>query len=232
MKKSIFVTGTDTGIGKTVITGLLARYLLENGENIITQKWVQTGSTGLPTDIKTHLMLIGKNKNYLQGHFNRVAPYVFRYPASPHLAAKLENKKIKTGKIIADFKNLSAKFDRVIVEGAGGVLVPINERELLIDLAGKLKLGVLLVAGNRLGAINHTLLSIEALKARRLNILGVVFNNLSSKDRMILEDNYKTVKRISGVKVFGPLLWSGNKEILYENFRSFAGNIIREADRG
>jgi dethiobiotin synthetase len=162
MKRAIFITGTDTGIGKTVVSGLLARYILEKGESVITQKWIQTGSSGIPLDIKTHLKIMGKNKDYIKGHLSDISPYVFEFPASPHLAGKIEGRVISKEKIIKSFKRLSSKFDWVIVEGTGGVLVPFSSKGLIIDLAAKLDLHVLLVAGNKLGSINHTLMSIEA----------------------------------------------------------------------
>ena len=148
MKRAIFITGTDTGIGKTVVSGLLAKYILEKGESVITQKWIQTGSSDMPLDIKTHLKIMGKNKDYIKGHLNDVCPYVFKFSASPHLASKIEGRLISEEKIIKSFKRLSSEFDWVIVEGTGGVLVPFSSKSLIIDLAVKLDLEVLLVAVN------------------------------------------------------------------------------------
>ena len=228
MKRAIFITGTDTGIGKTVISGLLARYILEKGESVITQKWIQTGSgfARLSPDIKTHLKIMGKDKNYIKDYLNDVTPYAFRFPASAHLASKIEGRVINEKKIIKSFKLLSSKFDWVIVEGTGGVLVPFNHKSLIIDLVGKLDLSVLLVAGNKLGSINHALMSIEALKKRKLNILGIVFNNMPGENKVILEDNCKIIKELSGEKVFGVLPWVKNPSQLYKNFSQFAGKII------
>jgi len=227
MKRAIFVTGTDTGIGKTVVSGLLARYFLKKGGRVITQKWVQTGSSlpGLPLDIKTHLKIMGKDKNYIKSHLDDVIPYVFKFPASPHLAAKIEGRVINESKIIKSFKRLSSEFDYVIVEGTGGVLVPLNRKHLIVDLVAKLNLSVLLVAGNKLGSINHTLMSIEALKKRKLNIIGIVFNNMPGENKIILEDNCKIIKELSGEKVLGVLPWLKNRDQLYTIFSQFAGKI-------
>jgi len=231
MKRSIFVTGTDTGIGKTVITGLLARYLLEKGECPVTQKWVQTGSGVFPADLKIHLKLMGKNKNYLKGYLKEAAPYCLKFAASPHLAAEMENKHISRKKVIKSFKTLSQRFDRVIVEGAGGVLVPFNKKDFLINLAKELDLAVLLVSGNRLGAINQTLISIEAIRSSGLELLGVIFNNLPGQNTKILADNIKVVKRISKEEVFGALPWEKSGRILYGKFKPCAARIIRKVDR-
>lgn len=197
---SFFVCGTDTGVGKTVITGLLAKTFLDEGYSVITQKWVQTGSKGFPQDIATHLKLMGKTKKYVKGLTDLVCPYVFKYPASPHLAAKLEGKKIEVRKIKSTYKKLCGMFDVVIVEGVGGALVPLNEKTILLDVVKELKIPVILVVGNKLGAINHSLLTAEAIKKRGLKIAGVVFNETEKSGRKIKKDNADIVMRCLGLK--------------------------------
>ena len=233
MKRAIFITGTDTGIGKTLISGLLARYLLKKGRSVITQKWIQTGSPrGMPSDIKTHLEIMGKSKDYIRGCLGDVCPYVFSFPASPHLASELEHKKIIENKIIKSFESLSDKFDWVIVEGTGGVLVPFNRKNLVIDIVKRLNLDILLVAGNKLGAINHTLMSLESLRKRELNILGIILNNLIKDNRIILEDNYRIIKGLTGERIFGVLPWGKARSQLYKKFDKFALRIIEKARHG
>lgn len=171
----IFVAGTDTGVGKTTITNLLARQFSSKGYKVAVQKWVETGVTKSP------------------------AVFSFRLAASPHLAAAAEGRTISIKKIKDALKQAAQKHNIVIVEGTGGLLVPITTKKLFIDLVKELKLPVLLVAANRLGAINHTLLSIDALKARKIRVLGVVFNNLSkSENPLVLKDNPKIVKKFIG----------------------------------
>jgi len=186
---SFFVCGTDTGVGKTIVTGLLARTLLDEGYSVITQKWVQTGSKGFPQDIAMHLKLMGKNKDYVKGLMNLVCPYIFKFPASPHLSAKLEKKKIGIKKIKEAYKELCGMFDVVIVEGVGGALVPLDEKTLLLDVVKDLKIPVILVVGNKLGAINHALLTVEAIKNRGLKIAGIVFNETDKSDKKIKRGN-------------------------------------------
>ena len=96
--KAVFVTGTDTGVGKTVVCGLLAKYLADSGSSVITQKWLQTGSEGFPEDIQTHLNLMGISKKDIEKHQPLVCPYAFKLPASPHLAAEVEKKSINAAK--------------------------------------------------------------------------------------------------------------------------------------
>ncbi len=197
--KAIFVAGTDTGVGKTVITGLLGRYLLENGYRVVTQKWIQTGSRKYKNDIDQHLKLMNKRRSDYHSHLKEMVPYEFKMAASPHLAARLENRRISESVIKKSLARLSKDFDFVIIEGIGGLLVPIDGKKLVIDIVRRMRLPVLLVAGNRLGAINSTLLSIEALRSRKMKILGVIFNNNSKgQDEMILKDNPKIVKKIAG----------------------------------
>lgn len=197
---SFFVCGTDTGVGKTVVTGILARTFLDKGYSVITQKWVQTGSKGFPQDIATHLKLMGKSKKYVKGLMDLVCPYVFKYPASPHLAAKLERKKVEVRKIKDAYRKLCGMFDVVIVEGVGGALVPLNEKTLLLDVVKELKIPVILVVGNKLGAINHTLLTAEVIKKRGLKIEGAVFNEVPGEQKKIAGDNVRIICKVAGLQ--------------------------------
>lgn len=209
--KGIFVTGTDTGVGKTIITGFLGRYLNECGLNVITQKWIESGSS----DIKTHFKLLKKMPD-IPKHY--LCPYSFRFPASCHLAARIENTKIKKAIIKKAFEFLKERFSLVIVEGSGGLLVPITRKIFLIDIARELSLPVLVVSRNCLGAINHTLLTIEALKKRKMEILGIVFINKKHEKKEILEDNPMIIKELTKVNIFGAIPFIKEKEVLFKAF--------------
>lgn len=227
--KGVFITGTDTGVGKTVVTGLLAKYLRDAGYNIITQKWFQTGSHGFETsDVMAHLRIAGFDRKKTQKYSDLMLPYVFKTPCSPHLASQIEKRKINRDKIIKSFRRLSRDFDFVLVEGVGGALVPYNKKDLAIDIAAQLRLPVLIVAQNKLGAINHTLLTIEALKKKRLRILGLVFNNIKNEERYILEDNPKIVKTFTKEKNFGVLPREKNLHRLYEKFLPIGRKLKKE----
>lgn len=222
----IFVAGTDTGVGKTIVTGLLSRYLLEKGYRVVTQKWIQTGCKGYSGDIDIHLNFMRKKKEEFGNYFSSMMPYTFKFASSPHLAASLEKKRISILKIKESLKTLCEHFDFVIVEGMGGLLVPLNAKELLIDVVGELNLPVLLVAGNRLGVINHTLLSIEALKIRDIKILGIIFNNILKDEKsIILKDNPKIVNNLTGVTVLGILPWINNPYQLQKRFIPIGSKI-------
>jgi len=226
--KAIFVTGTDTEVGKTVVVGLLARYLLDKGCSVITQKWIQTGSDDFPDDIAAHLKLTDRDIADIEKYLPYICPYVFRLPASAHLAAEQEKKTIDAAKIKDSFTKLSRKFDTVIVEGIGGALVPYNRKDLVIDIAGQLALPVILVAKNKLGAINHTLLTIEALKAREMKILGIIFNDCQVRDRIIADDNPGIIKDLTSERILGNLTWQKNRHLLHKAFKPIADKIFTE----
>lgn len=227
-KISLFIAGTDTGVGKTVVTGLMARLMSENGYKVITQKWVQSGGgSGIAKDVKSHLNIMKMSEDKIKDYRNDVAPYVFSFPASPHLSSRLENKKIDMNRIISAYNNLESHFDAVIVEGIGGLMVPYNNKDLVIDICSKIKLPVLLVSANRLGCINHSILSVEALRKRNMEILGIIFNHLGNDtDKIILKDNPDIVAKITGVNVFGDLSYDENTENLYRYFRPLGEKII------
>lgn len=224
--KAVFVSGTDTGVGKSVICGLLARYAKERGLNAVTQKWIQTGSLGVSCDVRLHLRIMQRSISEIRQYLPAISPYNFSAPLSPHKASSLENRAIRPEKIKKSFRLLTRAFDLVIVEGVGGLLVPYNENKLVIDIVRKLDLAVLLVSQNKLGAINHTLLSLEALAKRNLKCLGIVFNNSGREKKIILQDNPRIIKQLSRQKVFGVLPWEPDYNKLYKKFGPMGKSIL------
>jgi dethiobiotin synthetase len=203
--KSVLITGTDTGVGKTIVCRHLAAYMQSKGVNVITQKWVQTGCD-YADDIKDHMLKPLPAWNRVQDIDDLRTPYRLKHPASPHFAAYLEGVEIDI-KIIEESHALLCKhFDLVLVEGSGGVLVPLTEKTLLADLAARLKMAVVIVVLNKLGCINHALLSIEALRLRRILILGLIFNRMDDQsDEAILRENVRIISLIAGVPVIGEM---------------------------
>jgi dethiobiotin synthase len=212
MAEGIFITGTDTGSGKTVVTGLLKRYLREKGHRCAAHKWVQSGSASAD-DSDMHKKIGGVES----GEENAVTvSYSFDYESSPHLAASVEGENISPEKIIEDHCYLAEKFDIVLSEGSGGLLVPYDEEHTLCDIVRRLNLPVLIVAANKLGVINHTLLTIEYLRQRRLKIMGIIFNDICpDADEKILADNVGIVQKLSGVKALCRLPYSKETDKLY-----------------
>ncbi len=227
MKNTIFITGTDTGAGKTVVTGLLGRFLAEKGINVCTQKWVETGAGGIPPDMKNHLVFLEKGYGRKAEYLPEMSPYVLAFPASPHLAARMEKEKIDVSRIKSALTLLNKKFDAVIIEGTGGLLVPIDDEKTMADVVKRLRVKIIIVVANRLGAINHTLMTVEAARARDLEIAGLIFNRLSqAADERILKDNLKIIERHAGVEVLGELFFDKNTDRLYKRFRPIGKKIM------
>jgi len=191
--KTIFITAIDTDAGKSIVTGLLARHLHKQGKKVITYKIAQTGCEKYSEDIETHrkLMGIGMQEIDLVG---KTCPYVLKYPASPHLVATMEGVKIDVDKIYAGIKALEADYDYILVEGVGGLHVPIVEGFHVIDFIEKYNFPMLLVSSSKLGSINHTFLSLEAIKNRKLNLQGAVYNHFPADSEFILKDSARMIQ--------------------------------------
>ena len=181
----LFISGIDTDIGKTYATGMIAKALMQQGVNVITQKLVQTGvainpdngEMNIADDIVTHRQLMGIALQPCDTD-NTTCPYRYKKPASPHLAAKLANGVLNPDVITSATKSLQADYEVVLLEGAGGLLVPITERLLTLDYITKQGYPVILVTSGRLGSINHTLLSLEAITSRGLKVHSVIYNHI------------------------------------------------------
>lgn len=182
------VTGIDTDIGKTIVTGILAKSCRHWGIQAITQKMVQTGCRGVSEDILRHreLMNLPLQEIDLNG---LTCPYVFPVPCSPHLAAGLAESQIMPEKIAEASASLRNKFELVLLEGAGGLLVPLLEDFTLLDYLEKYHLPIILVTSPRLGSINHTLAVLELAWWRKLKIAGIIYNLWEHQDQRIIDDS-------------------------------------------
>ncbi|WP_227429395.1 dethiobiotin synthase [Psychrobacter sp. I-STPA6b] len=188
----LFITGIDTDIGKTYATGWLAKTMQAQGKKVITQKLVQTGCIGIADDILTHRQMMGIDLQQVDKD-GITCPYVYPKPASPHFSASLVGEKINPEIILKATKQLEAEYDIVLLEGAGGVLVPLNDDLLTLDYISDCQYPVVLVTSGRLGSINHTLLSIEAISNRGLQLHSVIYNHYLGgeldTDRVTNSDN-------------------------------------------
>ncbi len=184
----ICITGIDTGIGKTVVTGLLGRYLLGMGEKVITQKIAQTGCTDLSEDIIEHRRIMAMEPQPVDQD-GLTCPYVFPKPCSPHLAASLVGDEIDPERIKQATNTLKETYDRVLLEGVGGLMVPLTREKTLLDYLVEQNLPVLLVSSSRLGSINHTFSALELIRQKGLTLLGIVYNCYPSEDKEIEDDS-------------------------------------------
>ena len=177
----IFISGIDTDAGKTYATAWLQRRLIDEGKSVITQKFIQTGCIGTSEDIEAHRRLSGTGPMSEDAE-GLTAPVIFSYPASAQLAARMDGREIDLGVIDRARQELARRYDVVLVEGAGGLMVPITDTFMAIDYAVSRNLPVALVTNSRLGSINHTILSLEALRSRGATLHSVLYNTWYDKD--------------------------------------------------
>lgn len=199
IKDGVFITGTDTGVGKTVITAALAWSLSRAGTSVAVMKPVQTG-TSLPgmTDIEFVELVLGKKYDP-----DDACIYSLSEPLSPLAASEISGIDIDTGKIIDAYRRLRSSHDVVIVEGAGGLLVPIRGDYLMSDLATELGLPLLIVTRPGLGTLNHTALTVESARKRDIGVLGVVINRFPAAPGPAERTNPGQIVRMTGAPISG-----------------------------
>ncbi|MBR9647484.1 dethiobiotin synthase [Clostridium tyrobutyricum] len=205
MTKGVYIVGTDTEIGKTLITGALAYTLCKDGYNTVYFKAALSGAEMedgkmIPGDTKFVCSLAG-----IQEKYEYITPYIYKTAVSPYLASKLENNPIDI-KIIEDRVNdLKKKYDYIICEGSGGVTCPLTDFDgkiyTLDNLIKKLDMNVILVATAGLGTINHTVLTAKYMEDMGICIKGIVINGY--KDTVMCNDNIDMIKGMTGIPILG-----------------------------
>lgn len=188
-----FVSGIDTDAGKSIVTGIIARTLHQKGVKVITQKFIQTGCRGISEDILKHREIMGIAP--LEVDENGITcPYVMTYPASPHLAAEIDHVQIDSDKIYAATKKLLTMYDVVLLEGAGGLYVPIARDYMTIDYIQENDYPLILVTSSKLGSINHSLMSLELCRIRGIDLRYVVYNDFPDESEVIKNDSIKVIR--------------------------------------
>ena len=171
----LFVSGIDTDAGKSYATGYIAREWNKQGRRTITQKFIQTGNRDISEDIETHRRIMGCG--LLDVDRQRLTmPEIFTYPCSPHLASEIDKRPIDFTKIEAAADRLAQAYDTVLVEGAGGLMVPLTRTLLTIDYVAAKGWPLVFVTSGKLGSISHTLLSLEAIRRRGIRLHTVAYN--------------------------------------------------------
>lgn len=210
MATGFFVTGTDTGIGKTAVSCALLHAFAAQGKKVAGMKPIVAGSeNGQWMDVEQ--LLAASNVNVTRQQIN---PYAFDPPISPHLAAQRLGVEIDLSVIHHAYQQLSAIADLVIVEGAGGFLVPINEKQNGADLAKTLNLPVILVVGMRLGCLNHALLTAQAIQAAGLTLAGWVANCIDPQMEVVAE-NIATLEQRLDCSLLGILPFRKETDIAH-----------------
>ena len=206
---NLFVIGTDTGVGKTVLSLLLMQFFYSRGYSPFYLKPIQTGCKD-PQDVNSDASFIYRHIWPLRGKDPvESVVYCFKNPKAPHFAARDEGRKIDIRIIRRAVEDRSLLHSPVILEAAGGLLVPVNGKILMVDTIRIMGARPIIAARPGLGTINHTLLAIEALRRRRIRPLGIVFIN-STDDRRdacptddMIQENMEAIERFSGIKVAG-----------------------------
>ena len=182
--KVLFVSGIDTSVGKTVATGLLAKALMVAGKRVITQKMIQTGCVEVSEDIEAHRQIQGID--FTEGDkAGLTCPYIFTYPCSPHMAAAKDGREIDLSVITQATERLSECYEYVLLEGAGGLMVPTVGMGLTIDYVKEQGYPMILVTSGKLGSLNHTLLSVYACQQYGIPVQAIVYNRYPSIDPLI-----------------------------------------------
>ena len=194
MSEVIFVSGIHTDAGKSYATGWWARRMMDGGRSVVTQKFIQTGNRGYSEDIDVHRAIMGTGM-LPEDTDHTTAPVIFSYPASPQLAASIDRREIDLGAIDAATATLASRYDVVLVEGAGGLMVPIDDATFTIDYVASRRLPLALVTNGSLGSINHTILSLEAVKSRRIPLRALLYNTHFDTDAMIAADTRGFISR-------------------------------------
>ncbi len=204
MSKSIFITATGTGVGKTFVSGLICKKLCDGGHKVGYYKPVASDSTVCAGE------LVPDDVNYVK-HFvplpypiQDMYSYAYKHSVSPHLASQLEANPVEIGKIIDDFNTHSKAHDYLVVEGCGGIVCPIRydtrKQLFLVDIIQQLNLGVLIVASAALGTLNATVLTVEFLRQKNIHIRGIIINQFR-EDNVMDRDNVKMMRLLTQVPI-------------------------------
>lgn len=196
--RAVFITATDTDVGKTVVTALLLAHLRHRGHNAVALKPISSG------DRHDARLLHSLSDGVLS--LDEINPIHFRHPLAPLIAARMEGRRWNLRRLVSDFLLLPSCFFPVLVEGAGGLLVPLRRGCSVRDWVKQLRLPLLIVARPNLGTINHTALTVEAAQSAGLNVLGVVLNNaLGAPPGLAERTNARAIEETCGVRVIATI---------------------------
>ena len=211
MSKGLFVLGTGTDIGKTYVTGLLLKYIRDNGYNASYFKAALSGAIRneegklVPGDAVEVLSMAG-----LEEDTDFLVPYIYETAVSPHLASHIEGNPVDLDAVKEAYDDVSKKYDYIVMEGSGGIVCPIrydgpdNENNIMLeDIIKALDLNVVLVGDAGLGTINSVVTTVEYLRNRKIHVCGILLNNF--KDQTMEEDNLKMIEELTGVPVIAKI---------------------------
>ncbi len=200
MNKGCFITGTDTGVGKTLVTAGLIRLFAEDGIKVAGMKPIASGCELTDEGLRNEDAIMIMQESNVELDYDLINPYAFEPSVSPHFAASESDQKIRLDHIIEKYKTISTKVDYVVVEGVGGWQVPLNEHQNVSDLAEKINLPVILIVGLRLGCINHALLTAAAIRQKGLSLIACVASQIDVEYQR-LDETLETLEERLGLPV-------------------------------
>jgi dethiobiotin synthetase len=224
MGSGIFITGTDTGVGKTFVACGMAALLRESGYRVGVMKPAETGCQERDGELVPEDAVRLKEASGCEEPLEKICPYRLKDPLAPSVAAERSGVTIDIGLVQKLYGEISSKHDITIVEGAGGLLVPLLSHYTYADLAKLLKLPLVVVAANRLGAINHLLLTLEHASCRGLRVLGYVLNHLESRPSLAAETNAEALRFLTAVTCLGEISYIEG----IETQRSFLSDLFEK----
>lgn len=219
LTNALFVTGTDTNVGKTHVTCLIARQVVQRSLKVAAYKPACSGAIGYPslpaTSADYQWEDIERLKAAIGGNWSdeTICPQRFIAPVAPPVAARLEGKQVDFELLVSGARQFP-NVDLLLIEGAGGWLAPVTETQTVADLARELAAPILIVARPGLGTINHTLLTVESIRSRGLTIAGIVLNSATAHmDDLSVQTNADEIEARSGVPVFGTVAYESETEL-------------------
>ena len=228
--RGLFVTGTDTGVGKTLVAAGLARLALRQGIRVIPFKPVETGCNPVAED--AHLLWSAAGQPVSE---HEVCPHRFALPGAPAQAAAAEGAAIDLDRVVAEARVLSARGDLLLVEGAGGLLVPYGDGWTAADLMERLGLPLVLVARTALGTINHTALTVREASRRGLRVKALILNRTTPDEAPHERDGLRYVAAATGLAPAGPVPWApgpNDPDRLADLIQRALGSAVDELLRG
>ena len=231
MGKGFFITGTDTGVGKTVVACGLAALLREMGYRVGVMKPAETGCKDKDGQLFPQDAFYLQQASGCQEPLERICPYRLPAPLAPSVAAERAGIEIDPSLLAGLYGEISSAHDITLVEGAGGLLVPLLPHYTYADLAGLLKLPLVVVAANRLGAINHLLLTLEHAFCRGLRILGYILNRLENQPSLAADTNAGALLSLTAIPCLGEIPYVSSEEIqgsTLETTRALLANLFEE----
>jgi dethiobiotin synthetase len=204
--QGLFITGTDTGVGKTVVTAVILAYLRQQGKKVGVMKPIETGVDSDCSSPANSDALFLMECGDIEDDLSLVCPIRMKAAASPYQAGLIESRVLEPETILSAYRTLSHKYDWMLVEGVGGIRVPITCNYEVIDLMRDLGLPAVVVTRYQLGTLNHTQMSLDTLKQNGIPVKGVIFNQCEPEiPNYIEQEQPSLIEKLTGVKVLGEL---------------------------